>query len=298
MRKLLVKLGLIIIVLIPSMLSLHACSRDSGAPTKPQDPAPVENKDILEFSGMRWTIKKSTHPVGPGGNYFSGEKEDLWVDSQDRLHMKISRKKDYWACTEIYTEKPVGYGTYVFYLSSKVDSLDPNAVLGLFTWNNSSSQTDANSEIDIEVSRWAVPNSKILNYSVQPVFGPDTPSGKYSERGYQKHMQQNSDFSVHTFTWTDSLINFASYNGKEIKAGNQQIAAWTFYKANPARRTQFDGTLSDAIIIPNPRTQTTLNINLWLVGKNGYGMPPYNNKDIEVIIDKVEYIPAAHPYGQ
>lgn len=291
MKKLCVHLSLVMAILIPSMLSLYACSRNSDLPVKPENP-PAGNGDLLEFSGMKWKIKKSSYPVGPGGNYFSGAGEDLWVDQQGRLHMKISKKKDYWACTEIYTEKPVGYGTYVFYLGSRVDSLDPNAVLGLFSWNNSSAKTDANSEIDIEVSRWTDPAAKILNYSVQPVFGPDTPSGKYTERGIQKHMQQSGDYTVHAFTWTDSLIKFVSYNGREMQPG-QQLATWTFYKANPARRTQFDGFLSDPIIIPNPGTSTTLNINLWLVGKNGSGLPPYYGKDIEVIIDKVEFIPSA-----
>lgn len=288
MRKFFLKASLVIVILIHSMLSLYACNKDT-IPTKPTQDPPAE-KGILEFSGMRWKIKSSTNPVGPGGNYFSGEKEDLWVDEQGRLHMKISKKKDYWTCTEIYTEKPVSYGTYVFYLASRVDSLDPNAVLGLFTWNNRSSHTDANSEVDIEVSRWTDPNARILNYSVQPVFGPDSPSGKYSERTYMKHMNLTDNYSVHTFNWTDSLIKFSSYYGKEMQPA-KQIATWTFYKANPARRTQFDGTLTEPIIIPNPRSETTLNINLWLVGKNGAGLPPMYNKEIEVIIDKVEYIP-------
>ncbi|MCX6152368.1 MAG: hypothetical protein NTX22_17715 [Ignavibacteriales bacterium] len=278
----------LILLIIVSFFSLVACN--NSQPTPPSL-SPDENTGTIEFSGLKWKIKESNVPVGPGGNYFSGSKEDVWVDASGKLHMKISLKDDVWACTEIYTVVPVSYGTYIFYLSSRVDSLDPNAVLGLFTWNNNSSQTDANSEIDIEISRWTDPTAKNLHYSVQPVFGPDVPSGRYSERNYQKYMQLKDIYSTHTFIWTDTLVSFASFYGNEIST-QQQIATWKYSNTNPARHTIIEGHKSDAIKIPKPGTETNLRINLWLVsGSNGYGKPPLYKKDVEVVIDKVEYFP-------
>ena len=250
-----------------------------------------ENNGIIKFSGLTWKIKESNAPVGPGSNYFSGNKQNVWVDNAGRLHMKISLNNGIWKCAEIYTEKPVAYGTYVFYLSSRVDSLDPNAVLGLFTWNDNSGMSDANSEIDIEISRWADPAAKNLHYSVQPVYGPDVSSGFYSERNYQKYMQLADNYSTHTFTWTDSVVSFASYLGIGVPTQNE-IANWKYLNTNPPRRTFIDGALSNSIYIPKPGEQTTMHLNLWLTsGNKEYNRAPLYNKNVEVVIDKVEYVP-------
>ena len=80
--------------------------------------------------------------------------EDVWVDRESRLHLKISKRNDRWYAVEIISEKDFGYGEYSFYLSSRVDLLDKNVVLGLFTWDDNTFITDANSEIDIEFARW------------------------------------------------------------------------------------------------------------------------------------------------
>ncbi len=251
----------------------------------------LENDSTIEFSGQKWKIKESTKPVGPGENYFSRSKQNVWVDNAGKLHMKITLNQGIWKCAEIYTEKPVGYGTYVFYLSSRVDSLDPNAVLGLFTWNDISGVTDANSEIDIEVSRWKNPTGKNLEYSVQPVYGPDVQTGFYSERTYQRYMQLADNYSTHTFTWTDSVVTFTSYSG----IGNPtsyEIANWKFQNTNPSRRVVIDGIYSEPIVIPKPGKETKLHINLWLfAGNEEYNRAPLFNKNIEVVIDKVEFIP-------
>src|SRR5437870_9597705 len=50
-----------------------------------------------------------------------------------------------------------GFGTYRFRLDSPVDDIDPNAVVGLFTWSD---RPDFNHrEIDIEISRWGEPGN-------------------------------------------------------------------------------------------------------------------------------------------
>ena len=107
----------------------------------------------ISFSGYDWWVKSSPGLVGPGPNYFSDRADDVWVDAQGRLHLKIVYRNGRWYSTEVFGADPLGYGTYTFTLASRVDQLDKNIVLGLFTWDD----TDPayyHREIDIEFSRW------------------------------------------------------------------------------------------------------------------------------------------------
>jgi len=86
---------------------------------------------------------------------------------QGRPPLRIRDKREVWTSAEVILDEALGYGTYRFTLASPVDQLDPNAVLGLFTWYDDPAQ--ANREIDIEFSRWGDPNRTTnANYVVQP----------------------------------------------------------------------------------------------------------------------------------
>jgi len=107
----------------------------------------------LGFSGYDWWIKTSAGLIGPGPNYFSDSTNNVWLDPQGRLHLRITHQANQWQCAEIVSARTFGYGSYRFELDSEVDSLDVNAVLGLFTWSDDPAYADR--EIDVECSRWA-----------------------------------------------------------------------------------------------------------------------------------------------
>jgi hypothetical protein len=113
----------------------------------------IEARRTIEFSGRTWNVKATPaapyeSPVGPGPNYFSADPEDVWVDASGNLHLTITPRNGRWYATEIYTTKPMGYGNYTFTLASPVDQLDKNAVLGLFTWDDTD-PAYSHREIDI-----------------------------------------------------------------------------------------------------------------------------------------------------
>src|SRR5262245_55233039 len=89
----------------------------------------------VTWGGRTWQVKSSQAQVGPGPNYFSASSENVWVDAQDRLHLKITSRNGQWRCAEVISSTTFGYGTYTFELASPVDALDKNVVLGLFTWS-------------------------------------------------------------------------------------------------------------------------------------------------------------------
>lgn len=244
---------------------------------------------VVEFSGHRWIVKQGDRPRGPGPNYFSGAPSDVWVDPEGRLHLRIARHGGRWTSAEVYSEKTFGYGTYVFVVAGAVDRLDPNAVLGLYTWDDRTFPTNANSEIDIEFARWGDPHQKMLQYSVQPVRGPDVPEGQiYRERFFEIEPHLTAGRSTHRFTWTPGGVSYLSVDGEGAAA--RTIASWEF-KPVEARRAREGEKMSAPVAVPKPGAVTRAQMNLWLVDldRDGLGDPPTDGKEIEVVIERFEY---------
>ncbi|MFM2386150.1 MAG: hypothetical protein RL660_907 [Bacteroidota bacterium] len=243
-------------------------------------------KGDFEFSGFQFKYKNAISPVGPGPNRFSGTADFAWVDSTGRLHLKIAKKNNIWTCSEVVSTKVFGYGTYIVTCESDITTFSKNAVFGFFTWDDYSFQTQANSEVDIEFSRWGSNDTNLVTNSVQPViFSNPTP---YSERTYvpkipTKYIKQPMTYM---FKWTPDSIRWESYAGSS-HIGTPRVSEWTFTRFNQARQKIEGSRVSNPIIIPAPSDSTNLRFNLWLLN----GAAPSNNAEHEVIMSNLKYIP-------
>ena len=248
----------------------------------------IETGD-LEFSGYWWKIKNSAGSgVGPGPNYFAKSNDNIWLDANGSLHLKIMKQNNRWVCSELITVKEFGYGTYVFTTASDLTTFNEKAVLGLFTWNDYSFTEQANSEVDIEFARWNnSSDSLLLTYSVQPVwFSNPAP---YIERTRHPAMpvQKLKGTCTHVFKWTPSLITWDSYEGDNYPTNATPFASWTYNSSNISR-TKIEGSrTSKPVVIPAPADSTNARINLWLLN----GQAPNNGSETEVIIKSFKYIP-------
>lgn len=268
-----------IFILLISLIFVVSC--------KQSDPT-FNNRDgdFLTFSGMQWEIKHASYLLGPGPNYFSDHPNDVWIDDEEYLHLSVHERNGVWYSTEVISVDTFGYGTYVFTIEGNLKNIDKNIVLGLFTWDNNTFQEQANSEVDIEFAKWGVDTvENTLQYGVQPIaFGDYNP-----ERVNKPEIDSENwnGVSTHAFTWTDTLITWASWKGIEYNNG-PPLAEWSFNLDNPARIKYEGGNESDPIIIPAPGSTTNARMNLWLV--NGPGGPStlFNH---EVIIQKFQFIP-------
>jgi hypothetical protein len=215
----------------------------------------------LRFSGYDWNVKYSDDlRVGPGPNYFSDAWEDVWVDENDRLHLKIVHRDGNWYATEVFTKVPFGYGKYVFYLASGVDQLDKNVVLGLFTWETVSPPGYHNREIDIEFAKWGVEGGDNAQYVVQPCGPRSFPWGL-----------SGAD-STHGFDWQPRRVYFQSFEGHQ---------AFPVPNADAIQSWEYVGSCIPPEGVGNAR------INLWLTGGN----PPSDGKEVEVIIERFDFLP-------
>lgn len=207
----------------------------------------------VAFSGYSWAVKSSTGLVGPGPNVFSSSPENVWVDAAGQLHLRITSRAGRWLSAEVFLDRSLGYGTYRFKIASPVGDLDPNAVLGLFTWNDDPAFNHR--ELNVEFARWGNAGDPT---NAQYVVQPHDHAGNLS-----RFLEPLSAPSVHAFTWGSKGVNFASTD-----AAGRTIANWRY-------------TGSDVPRAGGERTH----INLWL----NRGLPPANGAEVEVVLSEFSF---------
>lgn len=261
-------------------LSLSAC--------KQSNPEEVlgRTKDVVTFSGRKWEIKSGYN--GPGPNTFSRDYENVWVDEKGYLHMAITKHSDgKWYSSEVISQENLGYGTYAFTIQGNPLAFASNVVLGLFTWDNNTFYEQANSEVDIEFSKWGISTDRNpLTTSVQPVwFGQ-----YYAERSRQHFIDSTliQGVSTHIFTWTDTLITWKSFRGEDWRNGTP-FTTWQFDLDHPPRIKYENGEQSQPVVIPAPGATTNARINFWTLTNIAQG--PSDGKEQEIVIRKFEYVP-------
>ena len=214
---------------------------------------------IISWSGFDWTVKKSVGssliPIGPGPNIFNDNDSMVWVDPQQRLHLRIAKNGDDWHCTELICNASRGYNRYIFDVGSRVDLLDPKIIAGIFTWDDCAQYAippdNYFREIDFEFSRWGNPTNDNSQFVVQPY---DLPG-----QIYRFNMDLSGvGHSVHSFTWTPGSIMFNSTWGDSSHS-------WSY--SNPSG-------------IPIPGNEN-VRVNFHLF----YGAPPSDHNNAELILN-------------
>ncbi|MDK2125435.1 glycoside hydrolase family 16 protein [Parachitinimonas caeni] len=218
----------------------------------------------INFSGYTWDVRNEASG-GPGPNRW--DENNVWVDWQGQLHLKIANRNGQWSSAELFLRQRLGFGTYQFKLIGRPDWFDDNVVLGLFSYTRPDIGPDGTNEIDIELSRWGSAGNPVGNYGVFPAV-----------RGYPQavrafHMGLNGDYTTHRFFWTPYQITFQSLHGHQD--GNEnEMSRWQFSPADYYQRV--------------PQNALPIHMNLWLY----QGMPPKNGQEVEIIISEFKFIPA------
>ena len=220
---------------------------------------PAPYTQVIAFSGSNWLVKASENKaVGPGPNYFSGQ--NVWVRDAE-LHLRISERDGRWYSAEIVSAASFGFGTYRFRIQSDVADLDPNVVLGLFTWSDDPSFSHR--EIDIEVSRWGDPGGRNAQCVVQP----------YDKPGAVVRFEVPASLKnpIYAFTWTPEAVTC------EIADADERP------KSDPPP-FRFAHRFTNGI---PPAGGENARINLWQLG----GQSPARGRSQEVVIAGFRFIP-------
>lgn len=166
--------------------------------------------DRISFGGYSWQVKSSNSPVGPGPNVFSTE--NVSVDSQG-LHLQIAHRNGTWTAAEVIGDTSLGYGTYTFTVASAVNSLDPQVVLGMFTWSDKARFNHR--EVDIEVARWGNPSDPS---NAQFVVQPWDAAGNLS-----RFNVSTENPTTYSFTWTPGRIHFEASTGATFTVTGDEV---------------------------------------------------------------------------
>jgi hypothetical protein len=211
--------------------------------------------DRVTWNGVSWQVKTSNAAVGPGPNIFS--RANVSVDGSGFLHLKIAKDASgRWTTSEVIAPTSLGYGTYTFTVATRVDQLDPNVVLGLFTWSDRAPY--AHREIDFEAARWGnAADPTNAQFVVQP-YDVANHLVRFTNPGVVRTVQQ--------FTWRAGQASFVSHR---LDTG----------------ATVFSCTYTGADV-PKPGDER-VHINLWLFG----GAAPTNAQPVEVVVESFAFAP-------
>ncbi len=223
---------------------------------------------IVKFSGFNWRVKSGGR-FGPGNNYFSDSKDNVWVDQSGRLHLRITRQGDKWFSAELAIEKVLGYGDYIFKTVGRIDLLDRNTVLGLFLWEYQenyagSENSNVANEFDIEFSTWKQIGNKQAQFVCQP--------WQKSANIHRFYIAINplDQTSSHAFLWTPEKMNCRSWRGHSDNPDSTLMVDTWVYRGND---------------LPKPESPR-IHINFWCIEE-----PPSDLKEHEIIIAEFKFVP-------
>ncbi|MFH0880761.1 MAG: hypothetical protein V2A34_13680 [Lentisphaerota bacterium] len=223
---------------------------------------------VIHWSGIDWNCK--TGYQSPGLNYYSDSTNNIWIDSSDRLHLKITRASNRWYCAEVFSEKYFYYGEYRFPVASDVTLLDTNALGGLFLYKYSNPLNPL--EIDIEFARQFqnMTTNDNTQFGLQYTIGDGGPA----TNSCYFHTP-NETLTTHRFVWTNTQLYFESYTGHGIPGTGTQIAEYTL-----------DPEVGSGI----PSVPLFLHLNLYLFK----GRLPTDTQNLELVLSPLQ-IPPPEP---
>jgi len=247
----------------PSQRSESAAPDRATLPVADPDPAQSGYGRTVQFAGHDWRVKTALELVGPGPNYYSDSPDYVWVDDVGRLHLKTMPGADgRWYCAELSSIQSFGYGTYQWVVDGQVDALDPNVVVGFFTWSDDPDQNHR--EIDVELARFGRPDAPGARYTVQPYTAP----------GHVWTFQPtHASFTSHAFQWGPSSVAFRTWLGSATAPPSDSSVL--------AERIFTDH-------IPQAGGEQA-RINLWLDA----GHPPTNGRPVEIVVRAFQFWPPA-----
>lgn len=224
----------------------------------------ADEPTTLQFAGYKWTTRVDTGMPGP--NRFAPA--NAFVDADGALHLRIARQPDgSWSCGEVLCASRLHFGTYDFAVEGPVSHMDPNVVLGMFTYPTKNIGGDGTNEIDIELSHWGNARAPVVNWTVYPV------TLGLGQKARTARVAFASAVTFHRFVWTKTAVSFSDYDAPTPDPAHR-VADWDFAPADPEQR-----------IAQKPMQFL---INLWL----NDGKAPADGQTVEFKILGFHYTPA------
>ena len=222
----------------------------------------------LAFAGLIWTIKKDSSLIQKNIN-------PAFVDENGFLHLKIIKQNSVWMGCEITSDSSFGFGNFVFYTASRLDLLDKNAILSLRGVNPNALKSGDLEELGIRFSYWGSSDNKNSLQFYAKSFNTESDETKYHYP--PEPLKMNGDWSTFAFLVNKEEFKFFGYHDHGFPT-NYLIDNYSVNMQNAEK---------SEIPFSTPGNKTVVKMTLGLCE----GQQPSNQKDIEIIIKKFEFIP-------
>jgi hypothetical protein len=216
--------------------------------------APIVSR-VIHFSGYDWRVRNAASDRGGQPN--ACDPSNAWTDKNGFLHLRMDEHDGQWTCAEVSLTRSLGYGSYIFVVQD-IGHFGPSAALGLYT-NDDFRPDDIRSELDIELSRWGIADSKNAQYVVQPFYVPENVSRFVAPPGVLTYMLR----------WEAGRASFKTVRGSVMGPGAATVSEHLF--------------TSD---VPTPAKETA-HIGLYSYRRANSPSP----QPVEVVIEKFEFLP-------
>jgi hypothetical protein len=169
----------------------------------------------------------------------------------------MDEREGEWTCAEVSLTRSLGYGSYIFVVQD-IGHFGPSAALGLYT-NDDFRPDETRSELDIELSRWGIADSKNAQYVVQPFYVPENVFRFMAPAGVLTHILR----------WESGRASFKTVRGSAVGSAAATISEHLF--------------TSD---VPVPAKETA---HIGLYSYRRANSP--SSQPVEVVIEKFEFLP-------
>lgn len=224
----------------------------------------VYRDERIEFGGHTWAVKKFAR-MDPGPNRWTDDKAAIFLDDKKHLHLGIVPAGNGWACTELVCNDALGFGTYTWTFRTDLAAFDPQAVLGLFTYQNSANrQGIPDKEIDFELSRWGDPKNDLGQFVVQPFVG----QGKKNIDRFPVPLDVKMPLTA-KYVWRKGVVDAVCTD-----ATGKELRKWTYKTGDET-----------AAAVPPAEGKERAIANLWLYE----GKAPKGGKAVKVVVESFQF---------
>ena len=188
------------------------------ANSKGMPAAPIVSK-VIHFSGYNWSVRNAASDRGGQPNSY--DLSNVWTYKNGYLHLRMEEHDGLWTCAEASLTRSLGYGSYIFVVQD-TGHFGPSPALGLYT-NDDFRTDDIRSQLDIELSRWGIADSKNAQYVVQPFYVRENVLRFTAPVGMLTHMLR----------WESGRASFKTVRGSVIGPGAATVSENIFTAGVP-----------------------------------------------------------------
>lgn len=230
-----------------------------------------DNKSGFIFSNYSWTVKE-TKNIADSRYFCLTSKENVRIDENGTLVLKLSKKDGVWVGGEITIDTTLGFGEYSFDASVVSGEFDANATLAFTVLNITDDYYEGMTQTGIRFTKYSEPDAanelEYFLYATDKKFAEvQTPDNPF----LLSRMKSSHKIGVYPNYLYYSSKSGAFYNEfKAIKKGNSIT------------------DLPDAITFSDPTNNLKVIISLCLAEAN----ETVSGKEIEVLISNFKFSPS------